>query len=144
MEPRPALERFFKHISIDDSGCWNWTGCRARGYGKFGINGRWTLTHRWLYQQMVGPIAAGLEPDHLCRNPACCNVEHLELVSHRENVRRGNAGKAVVAWQRAKTHCKHGHPYEGDNLRVRPEGWRVCRTCARACLKQGRQRRVRA
>lgn len=28
-----------------------------------------------------------------------------------------------------KTHCKYGHPLEGDNLRIRKEGYRNCKKC---------------
>jgi hypothetical protein len=29
----------------------------------------------------------------------------------------------------SRTHCKNGHPFEGENLHVTPQGWRMCRTC---------------
>lgn len=37
-----------------------------------------------------------------------------------------------------KTHCPQGHPYSGDNVRIRP-GYRKCRTCdrQRARLRRG-------
>jgi len=28
-----------------------------------------------------------------------------------------------------KTHCPKGHPYSGPNLRIAPDGHRICRTC---------------
>lgn len=32
-----------------------------------------------------------------------------------------------------KTHCIHGHPFEGENLYVNPKtGARICKTCRRA------------
>jgi hypothetical protein len=37
-------------------------------------------------------------------------------------------GRHVEATQ---THCKHGHPLEGENLYRDPKGHRYCRTCAR-------------
>jgi hypothetical protein len=44
-----------------------------------------------------------------------------------------------IAFKR-KTHCKHGHPLSGDNLRTNPRtGARVCRACLR-----DNQRRLRA
>tara|TARA_R110001599_G_scaffold171353_1_gene362439 strand:+ start:450812 stop:451306 length:495 start_codon:yes stop_codon:yes gene_type:complete len=34
--------------------------------------------------------------DHLCRNRACCNPEHLEIVDNAENIRRGNQTKITL------------------------------------------------
>lgn len=70
----------------------------------------------------------GWDLDHLCRNRSCVNPAHLELISHRENVLRGNT---IMAAKVAQTHCKHGHPLSGDNLYIRPTGRRECRACRR-------------
>src|SRR4051794_34806212 len=72
-----------------DSGCWEWQGGRNRsGYGRTGTGtvGE-TGAHRWFYQHLVGPIPEGLVLDHLCRNPACVNLAHLEPVTVLENTR---------------------------------------------------------
>ena len=76
------------------SGCWLWPGtCGPTGYGVFNFrrDGRSLSTpaHRAVYQALVGSIPDGLELDHLCRNRRCVNPEHVEVVTHRENVRRG-------------------------------------------------------
>jgi hypothetical protein len=77
---------------IEDHGyetpCWMWQRrLDSNGYGRLG--------HRWahvaMYQAAKGPIPAGLELDHLCRNPPCVNPDHLEAISHTENIRRGKA-----------------------------------------------------
>jgi hypothetical protein len=89
-------------------------------------------THRltWLYQR--GPVQSGLELDHLCRNRACCNPQHLEPVHHRENIRRGEWHEAGARMQRAKTHCPHGHEYTPENTYLIPSGGRACRMCKKA------------
>jgi hypothetical protein len=128
--------------------CWLWTGAIDKGgYGRFVLNSKRTsaLAHRVGYELMRGPIPDGLELDHLCRNHACVNPDHLEAVTHRENILRGDyrAGyQAVAALQRAKTHCPQGHPYSGSNLYILPKsGGRVCRICAKASQQRFYERK---
>lgn len=122
--------RFKSYVSVIESGCWEWTGTRiSSGYGQFSVRSKRVLAHRWAYAHYIGPIPEGLSLDHLCRNRACCNPQHVEPVTHRENVHRGKAPAAVNA---ARTHCKHGHPLTGSNLQVRPDGRRACLACQKA------------
>ncbi|NED52837.1 HNH endonuclease, partial [Micromonospora aurantiaca] len=65
--------------------------------------------------------------DHLCRNRACVNVTHLEIVTNRINILRGETLQAANA---AKTHCIRGHEFTPENTYVK-NGGRDCRTCAR-------------
>jgi hypothetical protein len=118
------------------SECIEWQGARLpRGYGWFtvtlGPRRRVTMyAHRLAYELLVGPIPPGLELDHLCRNPSCIRPDHLEPVTHAENMRRGTSGDH----QRRKTHCPSGHPYVGDNVYVDPKGHRFCRPCRRIAV----------
>lgn len=116
-------ERFFEDVVMND-GCWGWIGPSHRlGYGRLSINRKTVWAHRYSYELFVGPIPAGMEIDHLCRTPACTNPDHLEPVTHLENMRRG-------AWATA-THCKHGHPFDEQNTRIDKTGRRDCRACNR-------------
>lgn len=110
-----------------------------QGYGNVRYDGRSTSAHRLVYTLLVGPIPAGLELDHTCGNRRCVRPDHLEPVTHAENVRRGRLGAVTAARQRAKTHCPYGHRYSPENTRVGSNGSRNCRTCER-----DRMRRIRA
>jgi hypothetical protein len=71
---------------VDESGCWIWQRYINRhGYGRLARGGKRgtprQLAHRWYYERLVGPIPDGLELDHLCRNRACVNPDHLEPVT---------------------------------------------------------------
>lgn len=135
---QPIAERFWSHVNKDgpipehrpDLGqCWEWTGARTVMNGEYGvirIEGSMVRAHRWLYEQVHGPIPDGFEPDHLCRNTACVNDSHLEPVTHQENMRRGQGAPAM---NRAKTHCPQGHPYDIFNTYYSPSGRRHCRAC---------------
>lgn len=130
-------ERFMLKVRQGENGCVFWTASTdKKGYGMFRVNGRMVRAHRWAYEYFRRPIPDGLELDHLCRNRNCVNPAHLEPVTHRENVLRGNAGGT---FNLAKTHCPQGHEYGDDNLYVTPNGYRECRTC-----KADRQRAYRA
>ncbi len=100
-------ERFFHYVEFTDT-CWLWTGGLTRGYGSFWAGGRMVPAHRWAYEFCVGPIADGLEPDHLCDNPPCVLPDHLEPVTHRVNMLRGK--RNVVAKCARVTQCPQGHP----------------------------------
>lgn len=127
---RPAEKRFWEKVKKGDV-CWTWTGMKiSKGYGYFWVDGVMQAAHRYSYELLAGPIPKGLELDHLCRNPACVNPDHLEPVTHRENSLRGESPAARNA---RKTHCKHGHPFSGANLYIHPTtGQRRCRACTAA------------
>jgi hypothetical protein len=112
-----------------NTGCLLWTASRLpRGYGEFGFRGRVVRAHKWLYEQLHGPVPAGLVLDHKCRTPSCVNPDHLEPVTQRVNVLRGTAPAALQAQQES---CIHGHPLSGANLYTKPNGARQCKACRR-------------
>lgn len=122
-----------RRTALAEDGCWNWTGTVDRGgYGHLSIGAKYVQAHRFAYSLFVGPIAAGMTIDHLCKNRRCVNPDHLEVISLRENVLRSDGPCALNA---RKTECKNGHPLSGDNLRVLYENGRRrrrCIACARA------------
>lgn len=101
---KPMAEKIMSKIrKVDGCSCWFWTGFLRGGYGRMkDETGRLTEAHRVSYECFVGKIPEGLVLDHLCRNRDCVNPEHLEPVTTKENIRRGNTGKG----QRSEAHKK--------------------------------------
>lgn len=123
-----AIQRLMSKVSgTDRDSCVRWiASVDKHGYGQFRFRGTTYRTHRAAYILLVGEIPEGMDLDHLCSDPRCVNPDHLEPVTHAENVRRGNAGRNWAA----KTHCPRGHEYTPDNvIRHCQSGARVCRTC---------------
>jgi len=79
---------FWQRVEKRDDGCWVWTGRKVRGYGHIGEGAKRKRVHRWYWEQLNGPVPEGLELDHLCGNKLCVNPDHLEPVTHAENMHR--------------------------------------------------------
>lgn len=111
--------------------CWIWTAATdTKGYGKFfvgKIEGKTKLrqAYRVAYELEVGPIPEGLDLDHLCRVRLCVNPLHLEPVTHRTNVLRG---EGMPARGVLFTRCPKGHPYDEENTYWYGNN-RKCRKC---------------
>ncbi len=137
-KPRPtAKERFFKFIQKTNS-CWIWIGARCGGnggkaeYGAFAHSKKQGYAHRFSYELTNGPIPKGLHIDHLCKNKLCVNPDHLEAVTHRENLMRGETLPGINA---KKTYCKREHEFTTENTYVTPKG-RSCKICRNNAVKE--------
>lgn len=127
-DKRTVKVRFMSFVR-HESDCWIWIGGISTNtkYGVFWLDGKSMAAHRVSYELYKGKIPTGLQIDHLCRNRACVNPDHLEPVTCKENLLRGET-------LNARTHCPKGHPRTEDNLR---KGRRVskgyvlrgCRLC---------------
>lgn len=127
---RAPIDRLRDRLKVNpETGCHEWQGwVDRRGYAKITISGhRGRPVHRVAYEAAKGPIPAGLHIDHLCRNPRCCNPDHLEAVTLAESVRRGVSGQREAA----KTACPQGHPYSPENTAIDRQGGRYCLICKR-------------
>lgn len=140
-KPCPIENRFHDKYRVDeDTGCWVWIAYRDRsGYGKVNYRRKMTQAYRVAYILLIGPIPSGKQLDHLCRNRACVNPDHLEVVDARTNTLRGNTMPAK--WV-ARTHCNYGHPFDEQNTRrYGPDNrWRECRTCAKSKWKSANKK----
>jgi len=131
-------EKILKYIPMEDTGdCWEWTGSKTPpGYGYIIHNGTHIYGHRFIYELMIDKIPDKYDIDHLCRNTSCCNPFHLEAVTHRENVLRGNG---LAAKNARKENCAKGHIF---TAKIRGDGrsYRICMECNRQWFKDRKQK----
>jgi len=139
VQRRDPVDRFIEKVHFADS-CWRWTGwVDCHGYGKFYTGGhpKDAMAHRFAWETFVGPIPPGHELDHVfaagCDHRDCVNPDHLEPVTHLENMRRSAA--------RQQNHCKRGHEFTSQNTRINPNGRRSCRACDAVHRQTQRNRR---
>jgi hypothetical protein len=78
------------------------------------------------------------ELDHLCRVHACSADAHLEPVTRKENLARGDGNQNA-----GKTECINGHSFTPENTNVEPGGGRHCRTCKRDQARESYRRKHR-
>ena len=84
----PFRAWFYSWLTDTDTGCQEWRGCRKTdGYSQFEVGGMDMYSHRVAWMLEHGDIPAGRIVRHLCHNRVCCNVNHLELGSHKENAK---------------------------------------------------------
>lgn len=116
-----------------NTGCWLWTAAvNGPGYGNLGVAGHNRVAHRVAWLLAHGDLPDDVVLDHRCRQPACCNPAHLEVVTHAENVRRGLHGEL-------RTHCVRGHDQRLAHA-TRPNG--RCRACFNADQQAWRSKRA--
>jgi hypothetical protein len=105
--------------------CHVWLMARqADGYGIVRHEGVCRLAHRVAWATAFGDFPQpDLEIDHLCRNRACVNIEHLQLVTAAVNVRRGVVPKLDAAKAEAIREAARGGARRADLARAYGVGW---------------------
>lgn len=119
-------------IPVTESGCWIWMGRyggRGNAYGRICVNGKEYGAHRFSYTAFVGKIPAGLLVCHHCDVKECVNPNHLYAGTVQDNARDAVSRNRYNPWTRHLTRCKRGHEFSEENTRMRPDGFRECRTC---------------
>ena len=133
---------FWSYVDKTEDGCWLWNGAtNQQGYGICRYEGKAQRAHRVVYTKVVGEIPDGLFLDHLCRIPSCVNPTHLEPVTNKENLLRGEVGRKNKERILSNTTCAHGHLY--DRVVTRSDGRqeRTCSTCQRESNRRYREKR---
>jgi len=115
--------------------CWVWIGStcgrdrkKGRGYGQFWYGKLRKATHvawRLEYGELLPDDKLAC---HHCDNPRCVRISHIyagdNFTNQQDRVIRGRHNFANL------THCKRGHPFNGENLIVQGAR-RRCRICLR-------------
>lgn len=117
-----VVGRFMKKVRFENA-CWVWTGRLDDGYGRFRVDGKLGRAHRFSFLWAHGFLTEGLIVNHVCRNRACVNPEHMEEITQRQNILSGIGPTAINA---RKTHCVHGHSLDNPIIK---SGYRHCREC---------------
>lgn len=141
-DPSRVAGRFWSKVAKTGT-CWLWTASQYRdGYGIFYDGITSVRAHRFAYEQTRGPIPEGLVIDHLCRVRHCVNPDHMEPVTNKVNVLRGESQIADLA---RRSHCVNNHEFTVENTYRPPHGYgRMCRTCRRETYQRNRQRKAKS
>jgi hypothetical protein len=131
-----------KHYKIIDMGytslCYVWIkSCDSKGYAQafHDFFGKKTVVrvHKFLWEKKYGQTPDGKILDHLCNTRNCINIEHLEPVTHGENLHRGfirgtkkPSGACVGKFN--NIYCANGHKYTKENTYMF-RGYRQCKIC---------------
>lgn len=141
------------------NGCREWTRaivsarkCDGKGYGTMSVPGLkrkvppgakpskpylqlsahrvlWIVTHG--FPGFDPESGLPMEVAHRCDNPQCVNIDHLEVLSPRENRKNQRA---------RRTHCHRGHVLDRMNVYISRDrdGYehRRCKTCQRAASER--------
>lgn len=77
---------------------------------------RLEMYHRTVWEAENGDIPKGYEIDHQCKNRACCNVEHLQLLTSSEHRTKDNTGRNKDRKEQAYLYWVHNPDVSGSQL----------------------------
>jgi len=123
-----------ENLSHDGDVCLFWPfprSVQSNGYGCFKKDKKQHMAHKYICTVVHGEQPAPKSVvRHLCGNgmKGCVNPKHLEVVTGKENLARGDGISAINS---RKTHCVHGHILSEENLLESglKNGKRLCKIC---------------
>ena len=133
----------------DEDGCLIWKGGRLDKDGRprwfsqekytEGSKNPLVYVHRWVYEQVNGPIPKGRHVRQTCGKKLCVSPDCLTSPGDKKGrPTKGEEGQQGIRPQ--KTTCKNGHDLtDPNNLYIHPRsGRRSCRECAWASRMRSR------
>jgi len=131
-----------------ETGCWEYDGTNADGYGQITIDQKFYYVHRisavlFLGYDLTHPTLHVL---HRCHNRKCWNFTHLYLGTNEDNIADKVATKTGRGSYSDVTHCIHGHEFTEENTywskRATGEMRRQCRECRKINDKRTKQNKI--
>ena len=80
------LKAIRERAEVTESGCWEWKQLDSTGYPRTQIGDKRIRVHRLSLEAKHGAPLGSQAAHHICANTKCVNPEHLQPVTHRENV----------------------------------------------------------
>jgi hypothetical protein len=133
---------FLDKIYFDpNTGCWLWIGAIVNEYGQFAIKKHRYYAHRFAYKCAKAPIPSDCDLHHYhCETPPCVNPAHTKILTRKQHQQ---AHSMLSARYAVRSHCKNGHAFTVDNVRLLPNRAtsRICKQCVRINKRNWRARR---
>lgn len=148
---KPTLDEIWEHLwsqvdwdENEPDRCWEWQGgTMPFGHGYINIQGKRWLVHRYVYQEMVGPLHDDLAIMHKCDNPPCVNPNHLEEGTRTQNQQGMQArGRSRARHWGQGGFCVNGHPWDGNEYFYPNSRHRICRACKADEQRRRRERKA--
>lgn len=83
--------------TLADNGCWVWNGALNDGYPVTQFGKRTVQLHRAVLEVKHGGPLGSQAAHHVCANSRCVNPDHLQPVTHRDNIAEMLARRAYIA-----------------------------------------------
>jgi len=134
-----TMDQILTRLQVDPkTGCQIWTGHKSGFYGLIKWQGQNRVVHRVVWEHFRGAIPEGLQLDHTCGAKLCCNVDHLRVVTPRENSLAATSNNMA-----ARNHRRVKCPSCGGPYSAFASGVRYCKPC-RHRVQMTYQRKQRA
>ena len=116
-------------IPEPNTGCLLWTAATHKfGYGQVRIKKKTYNIHRLLFHYFKHEIDKDTVIRHKCDTPQCCNINHLESGTQKDNVHDTVKRNRIKNQNSNKKFCKNGHEFTVENTRY-DKNSRLCKIC---------------